>query len=388
MSTTTGQHLDEFLALLDRLGANVASGMPDQADQPMKIPAAAYRDPDQWQREMDEIFLRVPLLVTLSCDIREPGEFVSLEIAGRPILVVRGDDGVARTFLNSCRHRGAKVTDLACGQARRFTCPYHFWSYDRAGALVGVTGKETFGEVDASALIELPTEEFAGTVFATLDPAGQIDLPAWLGDMARSLASLRLDGMHPYRKVTWLESPNWKLAADGYLDGYHIGYLHKDTIGTKAVTNRNTYDLMGPHVRIGFATKLTTSLPETPPEQWNFPDHMSLVNYIFPNVSISGGHGDTIQLSRLYPGPTVDRSMTAQHQYFRQPVEGDMIEAAETKRLLYERVVRDEDCATIFGISAALPGIGDGHLLFGRNEPGNQHLHQTIAAMTSAPGGR
>lgn len=376
--------LDEFLGILDRLSANVAAGLPDQSDQPMKIPAVAYRDPEQWQREIDQIFLRVPLLVTLSCDIREPGEFTSLDIAGRPLLVVRGDDGVARTFLNSCRHRGAKVTDLACGTARRFSCPYHSWSYDVSGTLVGVPGRDTFGDIDATALISLPTAEVAGAVFAVLDPAGEIDIDAWLGDMRRSLESLRLAEMHPYRKITWLDSPNWKLAADGYLDGYHIGYLHRDTIGTKSITNRNTYDLMGPHVRIGFATKQTTTPPETPPEEWNLPDHMSLVNYIFPNVSISGGHGDTIQLSRLYPGPTVDRSLTAQHQYFRQPVEGDMIETAETKRLLYERVVRDEDCATIFGISDALAGIGDGHLIFGRNEPGNQHLHTTIAAMTGA----
>jgi phenylpropionate dioxygenase-like ring-hydroxylating dioxygenase large terminal subunit len=380
---TTAPHIEEFLGVLHRLQANVAAGRPDQADQPMKIPASAYRDPDRFQREIDQIFLRVPLLVALSCDIREPGEFVTLEIAGRPLLVCRGEDGVARTFLNSCRHRGAKVTEDPCGRARRFTCPYHFWSYDAAGTLVGVPGRETFGDIDATALLEYPTAEVAGTVFTTLAPDGELDVDAWLGDMRRSLESLRLQEMHPYRRITWLDSPNWKLAADGYLDGYHIGYLHRDTIGTKAVTNRNTYDLFGPHVRIGFATKLTTTTPDTPPEAWTFPDHMSLVNYIFPNVSISGGHGDTIQLSRLYPGPSADRSLTAQHQYFRQPVEGEMVEVAEAKRLVYEQVVRDEDCATIFGIASALPGIGDGHLLFGRNEPANQHLHRVIAGLTT-----
>ena len=76
----------------------------------------------------------------------------------------------------------------------------------------------------------------------------------------------------------------------------------------------------------------------------------------------------------------MDRSTTAQHQYFRQPVEGDMVELAEEKRKLYESVVRDEDCATIFAISDALDAIGDGHVVFGRNEPGNQHLHRYVAA--------
>jgi len=76
---------------------------------------------------------------------------------------------------------------------------------------------------------------------------------------------------------------------------------------------------------------------------------MSLVHYIFPNVSISGGHGDTLMLSKLLPGPTVDRSTTAQFQYHREPVEG---------------------------------AIADGDVLFGRNESGNQHIHDTIRAMT------
>ena len=62
------------------------------------------------------------------------------------------------------------------------------------------------------------------------------------------------------------------------------------------------------------------------------PDYMSLVHFVFPNVSISGGHGDTLMLSRLFPGPTVRESTTVQHQYFRVPVEGEMVEKAEEKR--------------------------------------------------------
>jgi phenylpropionate dioxygenase-like ring-hydroxylating dioxygenase large terminal subunit len=369
--------------LVRRLQVNVASGLPDQAESAMKVPASGYSDAAQFTRELDEIYLTVPLLVALTCDISEPGEFVSLEIAGRPIVVMRGDDGVARTFLNICRHRGARVTDEPCGSARRFTCPYHFWSYDRSGSLVGVPGRETFGDIDATGLVELHTEERVGLVFAMLTPNVEMDIDAWLGGAVESLAALRLDEMHSYRRITHIDSPNWKLAADGYLDGYHIGYLHRDTIGVKAITNRNTYDFFGPHVRIGFANKKITELDDTPEADWNMPDYMSLVHYIFPNVSISGGHGDTIQLSRLFPGPTVDRSLTAQHQYFRYPVDGDMVEIAEAKRLVYEQVVRDEDCATIFGISNSLAAIGDGHVLFGRNEPANHHLHRTIAKMTA-----
>jgi phenylpropionate dioxygenase-like ring-hydroxylating dioxygenase large terminal subunit len=366
--------------ILERLRVNVETGLPDQTDQPMKVPASTYADVAQFQREIDEIFLGVPLLVALACEVPEPGDYVAFDLVGRPLLIVRGDDGVVRTLLNVCRHRGAKVTSETCGSARRFTCPYHSWNYDTVGSLVGVPGRDSFGEVDATGLVELPTVVRAGAVFAMLDPDGSIDIDAWLGGLDTSLEALRLDEFHPYRVPTYIDSPNWKLAADGYLDGYHIGYLHRNTIGTRSITNRNTYDFFGPHVRIGFAGKPILDYDPTVPS--NLPDYMSLVHYVFPNISISGGHGDTLMMSRLLPGPAPDRSRTLQFQFYRQPIEGEMVDIAEQKRLTYESVVRDEDCATIFDINAALPAMGDRHFVFGRNEPANQHLHRTIAEMT------
>lgn len=372
-----------WIDLCRRLRANVERGLPDQCDGVMTIPASAYSDAELWQQEMAQIFLKVPLLAALTCDLPEPGDYLSYALLGRPLLIVRGDDGAARVFLNVCRHRGAKVAGEEHGNVRSFICPYHSWTYDRQGQLVGVPGKETFGEADVEGLLRLPAVEQHGAIFSALDPAAKLDLDAWLGPMGPSLSALRLADFHPYRKTTTLESPNWKLAADGYLDGYHIGYLHKQTIGAKAITNRNTYDLLGPHARIGFATKRINEIDSRPEEDWHLPDYMSLVHYVFPNVSISGGHGDTLMLSRLFPGPTVGESTTVQHQYFREPLDDESTVEAETKRRTYEQVVRDEDCATIFGINEALPALTEQKLLFGRNEPANQHLHRVIQSFTA-----
>ncbi len=370
--------------LCRRLLRNVEMRRPDMAEAVLQVPASLYADPVQWEKEMQDIFLRMPLLTALSCDLPAPGDFVSYTLAGRPLLLVRGDDGTVRTFLNVCRHRGARLADATRGQTRRFVCPYHAWSYGLDGHLLGMPDRDSVGLDEVAGLTPLPTEERAGAVFSCLSPGAPMDLEAWLGDMLGSLQALRLDELYPYPVDTTLASPNWKLAADGYLDGYHIGFLHKDTIGRKGINNRNTYDLFGPHVRIGFANKGIRQVETLPPEQWNLPDCMSLVHYVFPNVSISGGHGDTVMLSRLFPGPDVTQSTTVQTQYFREPVEGDKVAAAEQKRQVYEQVVRDEDCATIFGIGANLPAMSDAPILFGRNEPGNQRLHQFIAQATGA----
>ena len=73
--------------------------------------------------------------------------------------------------------------------------------------------------------------------------------------MQSALGMLQLDKLHRYDVETKLPSGSWKATADGYVDGYHLGYLHRKSIGAKSITNRNTYDLYGPHVRIGFANK-------------------------------------------------------------------------------------------------------------------------------------
>ena len=108
--------------LLHRLRRNVAEDFPERADSVLEVPASSFRDPEQWQREMRAIFLGQPLLVALSCDIPEAGDFLTYTIAGRPLLIVRGDDGRARTLLNVCRHRAAPNQTAAHRSDHRRAC--------------------------------------------------------------------------------------------------------------------------------------------------------------------------------------------------------------------------------------------------------------------------
>ena len=365
-----------------RLLANVDSDRGDYGESMLNVPVARYRDEERFQAEVEQIFRRSPLLVALSCDVPSPGDYTTLVIAQRPIIVVRGDDGVARTFLNVCRHRGAAVADGCFGHTRRFTCPYHFWVYDTKGALVGNTDRGAFEGVDVTGLVELPTAERSGAVFAVLTPGLTFDVDEWLGDMASSLAYLQLEKLHRHDVETVLDSGNWKATADGYVDGYHLGYLHRNTIGTKSITNRNTYDLYGPHVRLGFANKPLPTMREQPTEEWQLNLAMSLVHYVFPNVSISGQPNTSLMVSRILPGTTASTSVVTQYQYFREPlVTEEMMAEAERKRVTYAAVTADEDFSTVMKITAALPAIADDHFRFGRNERGNQNIHRWIDAL-------
>lgn len=367
-----------------RLLANVEREAGDLADGIVRVPVERYRDPLQWQREIDEIFLKVPLVSCMSVDIPNAGDQCAWTLAGRPVLTMRGDDGVARSFLNSCRHRGANLVCDGFGHGRRVSCPYHAWVYDTKGALVGVPQRETFGEFDVSGLIELTTVERHGIVFCVLTPGLPLDLDAWLGDMGGALEQLELDQLHRYEVTTTLVSGNWKTTADGYLDGYHIGYLHRDNIGLKAINNRNTWDLYGPHVRLGFANKPIVGMKDQPVEEWDLTQAMSLVHYLFPNISISGQPGRRTMMSRMLPGPTVDRCTVLQYQYSRTPIDTDEYKAQlEADRVLYAAVTGDEDFATVLGITDSMPAIAGGSFMFGRNESGNQNLHRWVERLTS-----
>ena len=162
------------------------SGTLPLAPDVMRVPSRTYLDPDRWQLEIDRIFRRMPLVLGFSCEVAAPHSYRSLDVLGVPVLLVRGGDGVLRSFVNSCSHRGAIVVPEGSGVARRFTCPYHAWNYDTEGALVGILDRDTFGDIDVDChgLTPLPVEERAGIVFGGVVPGTSFDLDLQLGGLS------------------------------------------------------------------------------------------------------------------------------------------------------------------------------------------------------------
>jgi nitrite reductase/ring-hydroxylating ferredoxin subunit len=132
-------------------------------DDVYEEPVSVYLDEGRAEAERESLFLRTPQVVCLSNQLVEAGSQVAVTVADLPVIVVRGDDGSIRGFVNACRHRGSTVvTEDTC--SRRMTCPYHGWSYDLEGSLVGVPGSAGFHGMDrdAHALASLRVEERHG----------------------------------------------------------------------------------------------------------------------------------------------------------------------------------------------------------------------------------
>ena len=376
-------HSDELMSLTRRAVAHLEARTTDQAEDTMALPVSAYCDPDRYRAEVDRIFRQQPLALALGSELRGPGGYRALSVMGTPVLLVRGRDGVARAFLNVCRHRGAPVCEPGAGSKMRFSCPYHAWSYDDRGQLAAMYGESTFGDVDRAglALKELPSAERAGLVWVALTPGATFDIDDWLGDFAPQVAALDLDQWHIHERRE-LEGPGWKVAWDGYLEGYHQAALHPNTVGKNTIGNLMVVDAYGPHQRIVFARKSLRQLRGVPEAEWDPTQHIRLIHSAFPNLSISGVLGDHCLVSQIYPGPTPDRSLTIQTILCKEPPSTDAAQAAaEAFSAMVLEAVRDEDYAVGFKIQEGLGSGANTEFVFGRNEPTLQHYHRWVARM-------
>ncbi len=140
------------------------SAVINQAEGVMSNPIEAYVNPDRYENEITRIYKTLPLALCLSSEIPNPKSHRAMNVIDTPVLITRDKDLKARAFLNVCRHRGSKVCEEERGEKRNFICPYHAWTYDHEGKLIGMYGEKTFGELNKEdfGLIELNCEERAG----------------------------------------------------------------------------------------------------------------------------------------------------------------------------------------------------------------------------------
>jgi choline monooxygenase len=193
-------------------------------------PAAWYVDPRILELEQQTTFARSWQYACRLDQVREPGEFVTFELAGEPLAVVRGGDGVLRGFFNVCRHHAAAVLTEPSGCVKRLRCPYHGWTYTLEGALKAAPAFEDVRNFDpaANSLVPVATAVWENWVFVRIAPDGPT-LEEFLGpEVIAEVAALGLSRLHWFDRKHYVFDCNWKVFVDNYLDGgYHVPYLHE-----------------------------------------------------------------------------------------------------------------------------------------------------------------
>ena len=193
------------------------------------IPAPWYLDPAVEGLEQRHVFGGNWQAVGRVDQVANPGDYFTTELAGEPILVVRGADGRLRAFYNVCRHHAAAVATTPCGHAQSFRCPYHGWNYGLDGSLKGMpefAGVCNFDRA-ANGLVPVNADVWENFVFVHLDPAPG-SLMHFLGDLVPRVEPLHLSMLYFHSRKEYTLRCNWKVYVDNYLDGgYHVPHLHQ-----------------------------------------------------------------------------------------------------------------------------------------------------------------
>lgn len=192
----------------------------------LNLDPALYVREDVWQAERQRIFHRTWQFMGPLAQVRAPGQYLAITLAGLSVFAIRGRDGTLRGFRNICRHRGAKLLAEGAGSCGLIVCPYHKWSFSDTGRLVQAPW---FGRDPAIVPEDWPLEpihlaEWRGLLFCALDP--ETDLLTQLGGLPAELADEPLESYQPTDAATVSFDANWKVYTDNFVEGYHIPGTH------------------------------------------------------------------------------------------------------------------------------------------------------------------
>ena len=395
--------IEQLLAMLD-------TGTTCDAGSQVSNPTGVYVDPELARQEWAVFFREHPQLVGLSADLGTPGSYLCIDDLGVPILATRDPEGTFRAFINACRHRGTRLCDAPRGVAKRFVCPFHGWTYNPDGALVGITEATQFGALDATrfALLELPAAEHHGMLWVHPQPDATLEPQTLLGDLDEEFETWNL-GSLKYRAGRRMDMRmNWKLANDTFGETYHFKRLHRNTLSELFIGDVLAYETFDRNHRAVFPSQKIAAIKNKAKENWRI-DHVSTVLYfLFPNIQMTVSDRQ-VTLFRIYPHlDDPQRSITQVSHYFSEEAlaliesgtktvigannvydknarDGNAIISPDAAMEVLNSTLENEDFRMAESTQRnAAAGVLD-HIVFGRNEAPLHHFHNTYRDALGMP---
>jgi choline monooxygenase len=339
------------------------------------IPGSWYTDERIAELERQTVFSGNWQMIGRAQQVEAPGQYITAEVAGEPVLVVRGQDNVLRGFFNVCQHHAAAVMTEPCGTAARLQCPYHGWTYGLDGSLKGIPDFDGVANFDRkkNGLVPLGVDVWEKFVFVHLD-SEPVSLAEYLGDMREQFKPLGLDHLHFAGRREWIIDCNWKVFVDNYLDGgYHVPYLHKGlnsilSYADYTITNGERFCLQSSPIGGGSDAEKTTA---------SVRKGQALYYWLYPNFMLNWyeGYLDTNLVLPL----GIDKMKVVFEFYFNEV--GQTAEERNRKSMEVSERIQDEDHSICVSVQRGLKSraYGAGRLSV-RREAGENLFHKLLHA--------
>jgi phenylpropionate dioxygenase-like ring-hydroxylating dioxygenase large terminal subunit len=374
-------------SMLERIRMQCLSGRTEWQDSTAaesRIDVTRYTSPAIYQREIEQLFRSLPLMVAHSSELKV-GQIMAHDAYDLPILLSRDQSGTVHAHLNVCRHRGTRLVNSAQAiNKTSIVCPYHGWTYQLDGAQSHRLHAEAFDvkPCEQEDLVPLPCAERHGLIWVIPNPEASkdaIDLDTYLGGLNAEMPFYEIENLTHFRTIEAEYPANWKLIVDAFLESYHIRVLHKNTIypfftdGITASERFGSQAASGPHIHSLVARREAQEWTEkanglTPQSVRDLSELVTPSQLLFPNT-ITIFHPEYLSLITLYPtGPETLR--WTHKMLIPKDRSGDDWTAhwEKTFQLIEQGVFQKEDIHTAVSIQKGFKSGANKHLRLGRNE--------------------
>ena len=367
------KHLLNDDQAIDRIFTHIDNGTTDLGDTIWKEPVENYYSLERFNAEI-ALLRKLPIPYCPSAALPQNGSYIARNASKTPLLVVRGEDGGVRAFINACRHRGMQVANGSGCKKKAFVCPYHAWTYSLEGKLKRIPGEDGFPDLnkDDHGLVEVSAIEKGGIVYVQQD--GQIDI-----NSLEKCLNYFTDDQEMFQQGEVTDKANWKLLTETLLEGYHIKSLHRDTFYPYGLDNINLVETFGPNSRVIFPFKRIEKLRDLQPNERKIKGTVTAVYHLFPNASVSllSKHSNLTIMEPIAPNQVklVTYLMT------NPQTKGSTANLEDARRdaLFVNESGQDEDREAARAIQETVTAPANTHLTFGYFEKAIVNFHSHLS---------
>jgi len=371
VNTNNDKALLSDTEVVQRIFDHIDNATTDKGNKTWKEPVDNYHSKERLNAEL-KLLQRRSIVFCPSGAFAKPGDYVSRDVAGIPLIAVRGLDGKMRAFRNACRHRGVQLAN-GHGCARALVCPYHGWAYSLDGSLRSIPHEDGFPDVDKATrgLVPVACAEINGLVFINQD------LQADIKNDVLSVPKLMPDGQRVLNSDSLVIQANWKLYIESALEGYHIRQTHKATFFPVQYDNLTVVEAFGENSRVAFPYQAIEGLRNKKGADISADGRLTYVYHLFPNVLISTFPG-CMQVVVIEP---IDESTTRQHTYLVTGIDANDTELLDSvyegQKFAANGAIEDQQI--VLSAQRGLLSGANKYLEFGLFESAIGRLHTHLA---------